>query len=46
MSSSRRRLVQQAYSILDKDGSGIVDINDIKSKLIYYSKWMIYLAYK
>ncbi|KAL4465956.1 hypothetical protein ABPG74_004193 [Tetrahymena malaccensis] len=30
MSQNRRRLVQQAFAILDKDGSGIVDINDIK----------------
>ena len=30
MSAARKRIVMQAYSALDKDGSGVIDINDIR----------------
>jgi len=30
MSAARKRIVMQAYSVLDKDGSGMIDINDIR----------------
>lgn len=30
LNNTRKNLVEKAYRILDKDGSGVVDINDIK----------------
>jgi hypothetical protein len=31
MNPRRKKIVAQAYSKIDKDGNGYVDINDIKS---------------
>ena len=30
MNNSRRKLVDQAFSKIDKDGNGVLDINDIR----------------
>lgn len=36
MNDYRRKLVKQAYTLLDKDGSGIVNMDDIRT--VYNAK--------